>query len=84
MIDRSLMHRTLKALETVDRLGMRENILLDEIALDAGRHVEASEIREHLSEAAHNLWAESYKGPLQETRWRITDAGKQIIRELRG
>ena len=76
MIDRSLMFRCLVALNAVDRAGIRENTLMDEIALEASRHLEASQIREHLDEAARKNWAEKYKGALDETRWRILEDGR--------
>ena len=84
MIDRSLMYRCLVALDAVDRTGIRENTLLDEITLEAARRLEASEIREHLVEAERKGWAEKYKGPLCETRWRILEAGRGVMRDLRG
>jgi hypothetical protein len=57
MIDRSLMFRVLHALDAVETIGIRENILMDEIALEASHHLEASQIREHLSEAQRRGWA---------------------------
>ena len=83
MIDRSLMYRVLATLELVGDLGLREDICFDEIALAANRHVEASEIREHLVEAERKGWVEKTKGRLGETRWRILDAGKNALRDLR-
>ncbi len=82
MIDRSLMQRTLRALELVDITGIRENVLLDEIALEASTHVEASHIREHLADAKRRGWAESFAGALGETRWRILPAGRNALRDL--
>ena len=84
MLDRALMFRVLSALDAVDRTGVRETTLMDEIALEAARHLEASQIREHLAEAARKGWAETYKGPLCETRWRILDAGRNVLADLRG
>jgi len=84
MIDRSLMYRVLVALNAVGDTGIRENTLLDEIAIEASRHLEASEIREHLVEARRKGWAEEYKGTLGETRWRILEAGANAMRNLRG
>jgi hypothetical protein len=84
MIERSLMLRVLTALDAVDTTGIRENILLDEIALEASRHLEASQIREHLAEAKRKGWAESYVGTLRETRWRLLEPGRNTIFDLRG
>lgn len=83
MLDRSLMYRVLVALEAVDTMGIRENTLMDEISLEAPQHLEASQIREHLIEAERKLWAEKYKGPLGETRWRILPLGRSAKRDLR-
>ena len=82
MIDRILMQRTLRALDLVNGVGIREQTLLDEIAMEASRHLEASQIREHLSEAKRRGWAESYAGMLGETRWRILEAGRSALRDL--
>lgn len=84
MIDRSLMYRVLLALEAVDQTGIRENTLMDEIALESPRPLEASQIREHLDQAKRNGWCEDYKGPLRETRWRILEAGRNARRDLHG
>jgi len=83
MIDRSLMYRCLVALNAVDRTGIRENTLMDEISLEAPQHLEASQIREHLTEAERKGWAEKYKGALGETRWRILEDGRAAKRDLR-
>ena len=83
MIDRSLMYRCLVALNAVDRTGIRENTLMDEIALEASHHLEASQIREHLAEAERKGWAEKYKGPLGENRWRILEDGRNTMHDLR-
>ncbi len=84
MIERSLMLRVLSALDAVDSTGIRENILLDEIALEASRHLEASQIREHLAEAKRKGWADSYAGALGETRWRLLPSGRNTLADLRG
>jgi hypothetical protein len=83
MIERSLMLRVLTALDAVDTSGIRETVLLDEIALEASRHLEASQIREHLSEAKRKGWAESYAGTLGETRYRILPSGRNALTDLR-
>lgn len=83
MIDRSLMYRVLVALNAVARTGIRETILLDEIALEAAHHVEAATIREHLAEAERKGWVENYKGPLCEIRWRLLDQGRHVMVDLR-
>lgn len=83
MIDRSLMYRVLVALEAVENTGIRENTLMDEISLEAPQHLEASQIREHLAEANRKGWAEKYRGALGETRWRITEEGRNAKRDLR-
>ncbi len=82
MIDRSLMQRVLASLECVADSGVREDILANEIALDAARHIEASAIREHLSDAKRRGWAHDFKGLLGETRWKITEAGSVALRAL--
>jgi hypothetical protein len=84
MIERSLMLRVLTALDAVDTSGIREQILLDEISLEASRHLEASQIREHLAEAKRNGWAECYTGTLRETRWRLLPSGRNTLSDLRG
>jgi len=83
MIDRSLMYRVLTVLDSVDRTGMRETILLDEIAIESSRHLEASEIREHLADALRHGWVEKYKGTLNEPRWRILEEGRAAMRDLK-
>ena len=83
MIDRSLMYRVLVALEAVDRTGIRETTLMDELALESPQHLEASQIREHLTEAERKGWAEKYKGVIGETRWRILEDGRAAKRDLR-
>lgn len=82
MIDRSLMRVTLSSLDVVGDSGIREDILLNEIALQASRHLDASQIREHLADAKRSGWAESSIGILRETRWRILEAGRNALRDL--
>ena len=82
MVDRSLMHRVLMALECVGGSGAREDILLNEIALDSPRHVEASAVREHLAEAKRRGWVNDSEGLLGERRWKITANGEQASRDL--
>ena len=83
MIDRVLMYRVLVALNAVSPDSIREKTVLDELGLEASRHIEPSEIREHLAEAHLKGWADSSKGPLGETRWRILEAGINTMRDLR-
>lgn len=82
MIERGLMHGVLTHLETADTLGMREDIFMNELALDCPRHLEASTVREHLAEAKRLGWAERYHGALGETRWRITPSGANALRDF--
>ena len=84
MIERSLMYRVLHGLDLCDRTGIRETTLMDEISLEAPQHLEASQIREHLTEAERKGWAEKYKGALGENRWRILEDGRNAKRDLRG
>ena len=82
MIERSLMRTTLAALEVIGDSGIREDILLNEIALQASRHLEASQIREHLTEAQRRGWADSSVGVLRETRWHILPAGSNSLHDF--
>jgi hypothetical protein len=82
MIERSLMRTTLAALEVIGEAGIREDILLNEIALQCARHLEASQIREHLAEAQRRGWADTSVGVLRETRWRILPAGINALHDF--
>lgn len=84
MLDRTIMWRILTALDTVAPASMRESVLLNEIALEAPHHLEATTIREHLKEAEHKKWIVQSRGMLNEPRWQILEAGTLAMRELRG
>ena len=83
MLDRTVMYRILVALDTVAPASMRESVLLNEIALEAPHHLEATTIREHLKEAEHKKWIAQSRGMMNEVRWQILEAGTGAMRELR-
>lgn len=82
MIELSLMRTLLHVLSLVGDSGMRESILMDEVALNAARRPTGDQVREHLVDAADRKLIESRTGLVGEKRWTITPAGKAALLEL--
>jgi hypothetical protein len=83
MIDRQIIRRLLQVLELVDTtLGLREDILLDQIAAESTRHVEADQIVAHLKECERKLWVANIKDDLGGNRWKISPGGILALKHI--
>jgi hypothetical protein len=82
MVELSLMRTLLKVLSLIGESGIRESILMDEVALAAAHKPTGDQIREHIQSAKDSLWIEGRKGLIQEPRYFITAAGKAALQEM--
>lgn len=81
MIEVSLMHTLLKTLSLIGESGIRESILMDEIALAAAHRPTGDQIREHILAAVDNALITAKQGLIGEKRYTITTAGKAALQE---
>jgi hypothetical protein len=82
MIELSLMRTLLKVLSFIGESGIRESILMDEVALAAAHKPTGDQIREHMTEAVDRKLIEGKQGLISEKRYFITPAGKAALLEM--
>lgn len=83
MIETSLMRTLLHVLHLVGEVGLRESILMDEVAITAARRPTGDQVREHIVDATERRLVDCRTGALiGEKRWFITQAGKDALKEL--
>lgn len=82
MIDKAL---TVGVLEFLSRIGesVEEETLLNHVALHAAEPPSTEYIRKQLDLMRDQTFVTDSRGLLREKRWKITDAGKAALWELR-